>query len=226
MEQSESIVNLATAIVGAQGSTQQAAKDSTNPFFSSRYTSLASCWEALAPWREWGIAITQSPAEAPAGYIALETQLTHGASGEWMRSRLVLPLAQSTPQGAGSCLTYARRYALCAMTGLVSEEDDDGNAASHHTQKYASESEPVHSNTKPSRPVLAPSLGVPTLQFGKHAGLALDDTAIPRGYLQWLLDSTENKIDTAARVKFRAVDEQLIVDLKTEIRRREIEVGA
>ena len=32
MEQSDSIVNLATAIVGAQGSTQQAAKDSTNPF--------------------------------------------------------------------------------------------------------------------------------------------------------------------------------------------------
>jgi len=220
MEQSESIVNLATAIVGAQGSTQQAAKDSTNPFFSSRYTSLASCWEALAPWREWGIAITQSPAEAPAGYIALETQLTHGASGEWMRSRLVLPLAQSTPQGAGSCLTYARRYALCAMTGLVSEEDDDGNAASHHAQKYTPER-----STEPSRPALAPSLGVPTLQFGRHVGLALDDTTIPRGYLQWLLESTESKLDTAARAKFRAVDEQLIIDLKAEIRRREIEVG-
>lgn len=225
MEQSESIVNLATAIVGAQGSTHLAAKDCTNPFFGSRYASLASCWDALTPWREWGIAITQSPAEAPAGYIAIETQLTHGASGEWMRSRLVLPLAQSTAQAAGSCLSYGRRYALCAMTGLVADEhDDDGNAASHnHEEKIAPN--PIAKNA-PSHPALTPSLGVPTLQFGKHVGLALDNTAIPRGYLQWLLESTESKIDTAARVKFRAVDEQLIIDLKTEICRREIEVGA
>lgn len=36
---------------------------------------------------------------------------------------------QNTPQGIGSCITYARRYALASMVG-VAPEDDDGNAAS------------------------------------------------------------------------------------------------
>lgn len=47
-----------------------------------------------------------------------------------MRSTLVMPLAKHDPQGVGSAITYARRYALGCMTGVVTEEDDDGNAAS------------------------------------------------------------------------------------------------
>jgi len=36
---------------------------------------------------------------------------------------------QNTPQAIGSCITYARRYALASMVGIA-PEDDDGNAAS------------------------------------------------------------------------------------------------
>jgi hypothetical protein len=36
----------------------------------------------------------------------------------------------ATPQGHGSAITYLRRYALSAVLGLATEEDDDGNAAS------------------------------------------------------------------------------------------------
>jgi hypothetical protein len=35
-----------------------------------------------------------------------------------------------TPQGYGSALTYARRYALAAMVGIAPDDDDDGNGAS------------------------------------------------------------------------------------------------
>jgi hypothetical protein len=41
-----------------------------------------------------------------------------------------MPVAKEDPQGMGSAITYARRYALGCMTGLVTEEDDDGNNAS------------------------------------------------------------------------------------------------
>jgi hypothetical protein len=41
-----------------------------------------------------------------------------------------LLLAKSDPQGQGSAITYARRYALMAVLGLVADEDDDGNKAS------------------------------------------------------------------------------------------------
>jgi ERF superfamily len=36
----------------------------------------------------------------------------------------------SSPQGQGSAITYLRRYALSAVLGIATEDDDDGNAAS------------------------------------------------------------------------------------------------
>ncbi len=127
--QSEQINELAAAIVKAQLALVPASKDHVNPFFKSKYADLPTVWEASGPFRENGIAITQSPMDAPDEYIVLDTQLSH-VSGQWMRSRLKIRVAKNDPQGYGSALTYARRYALGCMTGIVTEEDDDGNAAS------------------------------------------------------------------------------------------------
>jgi len=136
--QSESINELAAAIVKAQLALVPAAKDHVNPFFKSKYADLPTVWEAAAPFRDNGIAITQSPMDAPDEYIVLDTQLSH-TSGQWMRSRLKIRVAKNDPQGYGSALTYARRYALGSMTGIVTEEDDDGAAASPQPQgRYAS----------------------------------------------------------------------------------------
>lgn len=127
--QSEQINELVAAIVKAQLKMVPASKDHVNPYFKSKYADLPSCWESVACFREEGIAITQSPMEGPDGFIVLDTQLSH-TSGQWMRSRLKIRVAKDDPQGYGSAITYARRYALGCMTGLVTEEDDDGNAAS------------------------------------------------------------------------------------------------
>ncbi len=128
--QSEQISELVGAIVKAQVKMVPASKDHVNPYFKSKYADLPSCWEAVACFREEGVAITQSPMEGPDGFILLDTQLSH-ISGQWMRSRLKIRVAKDDPQGYGSAITYARRYALGCMTGLVTEEDDDGNAASN-----------------------------------------------------------------------------------------------
>ena len=40
----------------------------------------------------------------------------------------VIPLPKNDPQGMGAAITYARRYSLCAMLGIVTE-DDDGEGA-------------------------------------------------------------------------------------------------
>lgn len=56
------------------------------------------------------------------------TKLVHAESGEWQESLLVMPLPKADPQGYGSALTYARRYGLAAIIGLVTE-DDDANLA-------------------------------------------------------------------------------------------------
>lgn len=134
--QSEQINELAAAIVKAQLAIVPAVKDHVNPFFKSKYADLPSVWEAAGPFRDNGIAITQSPMDGPDEYIVLDTQLTH-VSGQWMRSRLKIRVAKSDPQGYGSALTYARRYSLGCMTGIVTEEDDDGNAASAQPKAQA-----------------------------------------------------------------------------------------
>lgn len=104
-------------------------KDAKNPFVNSHYASLNSvmqtCREALL---QNGIWLTQLPVPAPvelgAGYIGLVTKLTHAESGQWQSSFIVAPLPKNDPQGMGSALTYCRRYALTAMLGIVTEDDD------------------------------------------------------------------------------------------------------
>lgn len=129
MPHSESIGSLAKAIALAQLELKPVKKEQENPFFKSRYADLASVWEALKPFHAHGIAISQIPFDAGEGMIGITTQLTHAESGEWIAGNLALPVSKDDAQGVGSAITYARRYALGCMTGVVTEDDDDGNAA-------------------------------------------------------------------------------------------------
>ena len=128
MNRSESIGQLAEALAKAQGVIQNAIKDSSNPFFKSNYADLASVRNVChGPLSANGLALSQLP-ENHEGRMVLTTLLMH-SSGEWLSGELEMTPVKSDPQGIGSAITYARRYALAAITG-VATEDDDGNAAS------------------------------------------------------------------------------------------------
>jgi hypothetical protein len=58
------------------------------------------------------------------------TRITHSETGEWIQSVTEFPLGKIDPQGYGSAMTYARRYCLSALMGIVVDDDDDGNAGS------------------------------------------------------------------------------------------------
>lgn len=127
MNKSETIGALAEALAKAQAEMSFAKKDSENPFFKSKYSDLASCWEACRePLTKNGLAVIQPTSLSEAG-VVVETTLAH-SSGEWISSCLLMPLAKRDAQAVGSAITYGRRYALSAMVGLVSD-DDDGEAA-------------------------------------------------------------------------------------------------
>ena len=139
MRASEQLAELAGALSKAQAMLRGAVKDSTNPHFKSRYADLASCWdacrEALAAN---GLSVVQLP-EGTGGVVEMTTMLLH-TSGQWVSCTGTFTPSKADPQGLGSCITYARRYQLCAIVG-ISPEDDDGNAAS----------EPVKQQAKPER---------------------------------------------------------------------------
>ena len=123
----------AKAFVAAQKATEAVKKASTNPAFRSKYADLAGVVEAVVPaLNENGIAVMQAPA-FDGRKVSVTTTLIH-ESGASVTSVLDLAPSKSDPQGVGSATTYARRYALLAMTGAA-PEDDDGNAASGPTQR-------------------------------------------------------------------------------------------
>ena len=126
---SQDTTKLAKALLNVQRQLLPAAKDATNPFTKSRYATLnsvmAASREALLDNGIW-MCQCPVPVDTP-GAIGLMTKLTHTESGQWQSSIAVVPLPKADPQGMGSAITYARRYALTAMLGLVTE-DDDGEA--------------------------------------------------------------------------------------------------
>lgn len=128
MQKSESINELATALAKAQGEIKGALKDSSNPFFKSKYADLSSVWEACRiPLSKNGLSVVQTNSLSTAELISVETVLMH-SSGQWITGSLCARPVKNDPQGIGSCVTYLRRYSLAAMVG-VCPEDDDGNHA-------------------------------------------------------------------------------------------------
>lgn len=127
--QSQDITELAKALLAVQSQLQPALKDAKNPFTKSSYATLNSVMETCrAALLANGILLTQFPVPAAIGHLGLATKLIHAESGQWHSSLAVIPLPKADPQGMGSALTYARRYALVAMLGMVTE-DDDGESA-------------------------------------------------------------------------------------------------
>ena len=131
MNQSESIANLIKALSIVQGKLTYAKKDSKNPFFKSNYADLESVWDACRSLlAENGLAVMQFPGlySDLDKSMSLTTILTH-TSGEYISQEMSVPVSKVDAQGAGSAITYMRRYALAAVVGVV-QADDDGNAAS------------------------------------------------------------------------------------------------
>lgn len=127
---SESISKISSALIKAQQEIKVAIYDATNPHFRSKYASLGSvveaCKEALNKNRIVFIQGSHSDKELPK-MICVTTRLLH-ESGEYIEDTIAVPYVQDTPQALGSSLTYARRYGLSALLGIVSDEDDDGNS--------------------------------------------------------------------------------------------------
>lgn len=125
---SESISCLVKALVAARKSIGSATKDSLNPHFKNRYTSLSGCIEPTKDaLSENGLALLQLTTVAD-GKMVLKTILSH-VSGEWISGEYELSPSKNDPQGMGGAVTYARRYARLAILDMASE-DDDGETAS------------------------------------------------------------------------------------------------
>ena len=129
MNRSESIAALAKALSQFQGEIKNPNNTADNPFFKSKYAPLNDILNLVRPiLSKHGLSIVQAPT-GDGEHIIIHTTLLH-SSGEFMEfPPLTLRTDKATAQGAGSAITYGRRYAISAILGISSEDDDDGNHA-------------------------------------------------------------------------------------------------
>lgn len=160
MEQQEKIVQsteikeLVGALAKAQGAMKPAVFNRVNPHYKNRYADFTSCMDACrGPLSENGLAIVQY-CQTIDGKLNLVTKLAH-VSGQWMESEFPIIAAKMDSQGIGSAMTYAKRYSLCGMVGIVADEegDDDGEAAVGRPQNKP---QPLYNNVAPANAHSAP----------------------------------------------------------------------
>lgn len=146
---SEPAVAWAEAFAKAQAEFPAIHKDKTATIptknggsFSYSYADLHTILEAVNPvLKKHGLVVAQAAVSLNGG-VGVETRVYHIESGHVEAfGPLYLP-AGDDARGAGSAVTYSRRYSLCAALGVVADEDDDGAAAT------ASHSAPARSRTE------------------------------------------------------------------------------
>ena len=129
MQKSDSIAALAKALAAFQGEVKDPTKDGKANY--GKYVQLDGLLDAIRPvLSKHGLSVLQMPG-GDGQQITITTILMH-ESGEWMESEpFTLKATKIDPQGAGSAVTYGRRYSLSAILGVAWDADDDGAAASN-----------------------------------------------------------------------------------------------
>jgi hypothetical protein len=127
--------SLASALADLQTRLPRIAKDKTAKVTSQRtgkthsydYADLATVSEKILPMLGvLGLSFMAFP-DTYDGKFCLRYVLQH-SSGDREIGHYPLPAA-GTPQEIGSAITYARRYCLCAVTGIAPDNEDDAAQA-------------------------------------------------------------------------------------------------
>lgn len=141
MLQSESVKNLLSQLVDAQAEFPSIAKDCTINMgkFSYKYANLDNITMQLRPiLHKHGLAFIQSVGGLEPGHMTITTRVFN-KDGEYIEDTALLPPVSgqnaNAAQTLGMSITYMRRYMLCAMLGITSDEDTDANPNTHMDAK-------------------------------------------------------------------------------------------
>ena len=206
MRTSELTNEISAALSKAQGEMEVAPKDSINPHFNSHFANLASCITAARPaLAKNGLCVIQSvELNETIKMVGVVTRLSH-QSGQYFEADTWCQPRSLAPQDIGSCATYLKRYSFSAMVGLISEEDDDGNAASGKVAQSTPQPRQAlpaakHAQPHPSAPISAQEPGdlIPALPGGR----GVSELQIKRMYAlmhkaDWGPDETDSYLEKA-----------------------------
>lgn len=120
---------ISAAIVALQADLTPVGKNAENPFFKSKYADLPKIMKMVQPLlTKHKLAVVQFITNVD-GQSGLKTILLHESGESIEADPMPLILPKNDPQAQGSAITYARRYSIQALLGIVADKDDDGQTA-------------------------------------------------------------------------------------------------
>lgn len=151
MKHSENVAKLASALSNFQKEMPSLALDrevtvrtKTGGSYTFKYATFKAIVSAAKPiLAKNGLSFSQLVEEDG----SVTTILLH-SSGEYLSSTLHI-MGEQTPQGIGSAISYAKRYSLSSILGIVADDDDDGNMASGNEYKVGSKEPKAKAPEKP-----------------------------------------------------------------------------
>lgn len=157
MKQSESITKLLESFTKAQADFPTLPKDKNG--YNYRYTDLDTVISTVRPiLAKYNLGFMQALTTLESGKWAISTRIFNNA-GEWIEDTTTLPdvsLAKgNAAQNVGAAITYMKRYTLCAMLGISSDEDPDGKPDGNPDFNTRNQSEKKETQKKGNAPQLA-----------------------------------------------------------------------
>ena len=122
-----------SAFTAMQGELPKVRRNKKNLHTKTNYADMHNIMEAITPiLQKNGFAITSKEAEEENGNIKIETRLMHRQGYFEVVSMSAAPDTagnKNAIQAKISAQTYCQRYNTCRLLGIVTGEDDDGQAA-------------------------------------------------------------------------------------------------
>jgi hypothetical protein len=186
-------IALQQALILAIAETPEVHADSTNPFHKSKYASLNAHLSLVKPiFAKHGLAILQMPI-GKSDAVGVSTTIIHKDGGS-ISTDAYIPCGQGLKaQEAGSIYSYLRRYAIAAVAGIATDDDDANVVSTTKTAVYSAPTTVKKMTVNPTASTSSTgevdfSLQVP---FGKNKGSSLD--SLPLNDLDYWANKWEPK---------------------------------
>lgn len=144
-------------------------KDSTNPFFKSKYFDINGLLKHVEPLLEKNGLLLLQPITDGNVY----SQIIDVETGDKVESSMQMSTLND-PQKMGSMITYYRRYTLQSLLGLQSE-DDDANAASKASQPSTPQKKWINKGDKAWNAAI--DKGIKIAQIKEHYSISKENEA-------------------------------------------------
>ena len=129
-ETSKEVDKIFPALVNFHKGVETIKMTGINPFFSSKYASLADILSNINPvLAENDLFVMQIPSNKGNDEMVVHTRIMH-SSGQYVKADTVSVRKVKDPQQIIAFSAYMRRAAISALLSLCFDTDDDGNSIS------------------------------------------------------------------------------------------------